>query len=255
MRLNGDQCEEVQKALLSAFTDHEQLEMLVRFGLNQRLPEIAGTTDLQYSTFRVIDWAESHGELDKLIAGACRINPGNLELQMLQQHYPLWKEQFQSGLATGTVEQQKQWFAAQMGLPLSRLKDEQIAVYKRVWNSLVALRKQGDQLWQEASPANLLSFSDQLAQTIEVVETNALLFDDGDYQNLDYLLKRLGAYRAGKMRLINIRTREDYMNFGASHFYHDQRTQIEMNHLLKEDYEQVMMNVRSQFRRTLFREQ
>lgn len=86
----------VNDALLGAFRDADQLERLVRFGLNENLHEIAEGRDLAAIVFRLTDWAESQGLLTELVDAAKSERPHNAKIQALdiraeqraaRQHY------------------------------------------------------------------------------------------------------------------------------------------------------------------------
>ncbi len=80
MRLTGQQFENLQIALLSAYRSESDLARMVRFSLDENLHSIAGGSNLSQVTFDLIQWAESNGRLDDLISGAYRSNPGNPDI-------------------------------------------------------------------------------------------------------------------------------------------------------------------------------
>jgi chromosome segregation ATPase len=79
-RLSGEQVQDLQNALLSAFPSKEDLAQMVRIQLNQNLAAIAGGQDLSAIVFNLITWAESSGRMQELIAKAGKSNPGNPQL-------------------------------------------------------------------------------------------------------------------------------------------------------------------------------
>jgi hypothetical protein len=168
------------------------------------------------------------------------------------QQYPDWKAKAQFEPATRPVAQQRQWFAEQIGIPPRyRFQEEQFDLYKRVWLSLKALKDLGDQLWEEASETNLLRLSDQLVNTYEMIEENALLFGENEYHTLRNLLERLNDYIVGKRTVIQIRRRGDFQQYATRLQYEGVETQVELNRLLKQEYEQVLDIVRSSFHNAL----
>jgi hypothetical protein len=66
----------LQAALVSAFT-RESLPQMVKFVFNENLEAIAGGSNFSSICFNLIGWAERHGRLQELIAGAKKFNPTN----------------------------------------------------------------------------------------------------------------------------------------------------------------------------------
>ncbi len=87
MELHGWFEEQLQQAFLDAFLSSMELQQFVRFKLNQNLNAIAGGNDLSDKIFQLIRWVKSRGQAQftKLIDGACEYNPGNENLQAVQQ--------------------------------------------------------------------------------------------------------------------------------------------------------------------------
>lgn len=90
MRLSGKQLQQVQEALLDAYSSVDELRMFVRFELNENLAAIAGGDNLRVVTFNLVTWAEQHSRLADLIAGACSQRPGNVLLAKLQSDARQW---------------------------------------------------------------------------------------------------------------------------------------------------------------------
>ncbi len=80
MKLTGSQVQQLHDALLSAYPTHGALAQMVRFVLDENLNVIAGSGNLSETTFNLITWAEAHGCLPGLLAGAQAQNPDNAEL-------------------------------------------------------------------------------------------------------------------------------------------------------------------------------
>ncbi len=76
MALTGSEIEALQNALLDAF-DPSTLEQMVRIGLDENLPTIAGGANFRDVTFNLIRWAERTGRVDDLLAAAMQANPDN----------------------------------------------------------------------------------------------------------------------------------------------------------------------------------
>lgn len=80
MRLTGQQFENLQTALLSAYRSKSGLARMVRFSLDENLNVISSGGNLSEITFDLIEWAESNGQVNDLIVGAYRSNPGNPDI-------------------------------------------------------------------------------------------------------------------------------------------------------------------------------
>jgi hypothetical protein len=92
-KLDGVGLKRLQDALLDAFPSWNDLAQMVRFGLGERLEQLVARDSLSSAVFALIEWAESRGQLDVLIASARSANPGNPRLQAFQmssgaQHAP-----------------------------------------------------------------------------------------------------------------------------------------------------------------------
>lgn len=87
MALDGKTIQELQDALLSAFSADE-LTRVVRINLDENLDAIAGDDNLSQIVFELITWADRRGRLDELIRGASNVNPRNRELRAwIETHY------------------------------------------------------------------------------------------------------------------------------------------------------------------------
>lgn len=80
-RLDGPSCKALQDALLSSFPSRAGFDELMYLGLNVNLDTIAGNGNLRTVAFDVVQWAESQGCVDRLVAAATRQNPGNPALR------------------------------------------------------------------------------------------------------------------------------------------------------------------------------
>jgi hypothetical protein len=82
-QLSGKQIGEIQEALLDAFPARDDLRMMVRIELDEKLEAIADGSNQRVVIFNLISWAERTGRIDDLVQGALRQNQGNLALQKL----------------------------------------------------------------------------------------------------------------------------------------------------------------------------
>ena len=77
MKLNPDQRQECEQALVSAFRTHADLAQMVRLGLDENIEELAGTGRLRDVISGLVDWAEREGQLIKLVQAALQARPSN----------------------------------------------------------------------------------------------------------------------------------------------------------------------------------
>ena len=64
---------------------------MVRQKLNTNLQAIIGTGNLSLQVFELIEWAELHGRLDELVAGARTTVPQNADLKSFAEDFAQWK--------------------------------------------------------------------------------------------------------------------------------------------------------------------
>ncbi len=80
INLTGTQRREFREALMDAFRGENDLEMMLSDELDWHLAQIAGGNNYQDIVFNLIKFAESQGEVKKLLEAAKRSNPGNHKL-------------------------------------------------------------------------------------------------------------------------------------------------------------------------------
>jgi Effector-associated domain 1 len=80
MPLTGPQKQQLQAAVLSAFTASD-LEQLLAFKLNVQLWRIAGQGPLEQVVFAVIEWCEQQGRTAEFLDAIARARPHNREIQ------------------------------------------------------------------------------------------------------------------------------------------------------------------------------
>jgi WD40 repeat protein/predicted Ser/Thr protein kinase len=91
MSLSGQQCRQLQSALIDAFSTIALLEQMLLYELNKSLKAIAGEGSLQEIVFKLIQEADSQGWVEKLICAAYASNSGNQKLQSFIQKLSLKK--------------------------------------------------------------------------------------------------------------------------------------------------------------------
>ncbi len=77
MQLDGLQRKQLHAALLDAFPNKSDLELMVSFELSQDLGAIADGSNRSAIVFNLIKWAESQGRLEDILKAALVQNPGN----------------------------------------------------------------------------------------------------------------------------------------------------------------------------------
>src|SRR5262249_6420720 len=79
----GEDFEAIPKAFVGAFSSWNDLDALVRSALEVRLDTITVGTSLERAILDLIRWAESRGDLDRLIEAASRARPDDTNLSKL----------------------------------------------------------------------------------------------------------------------------------------------------------------------------
>jgi len=80
MNINGTQQRQLRDALLSAFPTRQDLEMMVSYGLYENLSAIAGDGTLEYTIFKLVQWAVARGKFEQLVIAALKENSHNPQL-------------------------------------------------------------------------------------------------------------------------------------------------------------------------------
>ena len=104
MKLSGSQKAALQKALLSAFRRSGDLKQMVTFGLDENLEAIAGTGALEDVIFELIEWADSRGRVEDLLAAAQNANSTNPDLAAFMATLDGANDQDEPPAAQGAVQ-------------------------------------------------------------------------------------------------------------------------------------------------------
>jgi len=80
-KLNGKQIEALTNVLAESFPRIDQLERVVKFGLNTDLEAISDNQNLVDACFDLAQWANSQGLVSELLDAAFEQNPRNTELK------------------------------------------------------------------------------------------------------------------------------------------------------------------------------
>ena len=87
MKLSGSDKKDLYEALMDAFPDSNDLELVMQFHLEQSIKTIVKEGNLKAIILEIINWAESNDRLYDLIKGAYKENPSNLRLKALYPKY------------------------------------------------------------------------------------------------------------------------------------------------------------------------
>ncbi|OLT58618.1 VMAP-C domain-containing protein [Moorena bouillonii] len=80
---------EINKALCSAFTSENQLEMMVNYELNIKLKEVASGGNLKEIVHRLVENFDAKNKLGNLIDGALKENPDNPDLKAIKEKFKI----------------------------------------------------------------------------------------------------------------------------------------------------------------------
>ncbi len=125
----------------------------------------------------------------------------------------------------------------------------QYDVYINLWKSLQGLQFVVDALWQKANGENIVALAEQLRYMKSQIRDWSLFFEGTHLEELNRLLEILETFKAGKMNLVEIRSKEDIPRF----FPHEIERQIGENRDYKEKFEQILEEMRVSFQRRLSR--
>ena len=81
MKLQGTDVEKLTNAMLQAYPDKSDLEIMVKYKLDQSLYEIAEGQTTKYIIFSLIKWADSNGRIRDLLSAASEYKPQNTGLK------------------------------------------------------------------------------------------------------------------------------------------------------------------------------
>lgn len=129
-----------------------------------------------------------------------------------------------------------------------RFTEKQFHLYNDLWSSLCDLRIAGDSLWECANPSNARKFAEQLKKTDDQILRSSLLIEDQHYETLRELIDRFSKFQFGKVRLIDLR-RGSQSNDEIE--LSDIEGAIERNGMLKEEYSDLLTEIRKSFKRQI----
>ncbi|EHD1699191.1 hypothetical protein [Vibrio vulnificus] len=139
-----------------------------------------------------------------------------------------------------------------------RYSETQFNLYNAVWSALCELDASADALWNKASKPAVKRFHSALKTASREVEKGALVIEDIHYNNLNELLSTFGKFRFGKAKLIELREEngDDIIPFGNDVSFSDLneyeiRSVIEENGHVREQYKDLMGEIRNGFKKQL----
>jgi hypothetical protein len=136
----------------------------------------------------------------------------------------------------------------------SKLFESQLDVYLRLWQVLQALKLLVDSAWESATRENVALLAQTLQETKAQINNWSLLLDDKDVGELNRLFQILEEFRAGKQKLVRIKSADDVVLSGSGLARMVAReAQVEENRRFKEDFEGLLGRLRVAFRNNLSR--
>ncbi|MCK4347709.1 MAG: hypothetical protein KAW47_03750 [Thermoplasmatales archaeon] len=143
----------------------------------------------------------------------------------------------------GALEANRQRYGIRR-IQTDKYAESQFDVYIKLWQTLQGLHLAVDSLWHRATKTNIEALARELTATKEKVNAWSIFFEKRHLKELNKLFKILENFRAGKIRLIEIRSRED-----MGYVFPDViRDQIEQNRSFKEDFEKLLEELRVSFK-------
>ncbi len=136
-----------------------------------------------------------------------------------------------------------------------RISDARFELYTDIWNVLQDLQLVGEWLWERADRERIEQYVAVLSTAKHRTRRGRLILREDHYQTLMKCLAVFSEYRAGKMRLVEIRS-DDQLAQSLSEHHPDQlhaeiRNQIEANGDTKAEYESILEDIAKDFRRQL----
>jgi len=127
-----------------------------------------------------------------------------------------------------------------------RYSEKQFDLYNDLWRVLLYTKLQADELWENAIPEKIPSFSEQIKLTKTAINDNLLLIEEEHYDKLMELIKQFEHFQFGKVRLVDIRRKpgENADTISAS----ETRQTIDLNKKTKDNYDKLILEIGKTFR-------
>lgn len=123
----------------------------------------------------------------------------------------------------------------------------QYDIYLELWETLQALRLTVDALWEQVTKQNISNLVRQLRTTKQKVNNWSIFFDEDHLQELRNLIKAIESFSTGKLSLEEIRSRNDLNYLRVDEI----KNQVERNRHYKDQLEELLENLRRNFRERL----
>lgn len=127
-----------------------------------------------------------------------------------------------------------------------RYSEKQFELYNDLWRVLLYTKLQADELWENAIPEKIPSFSEQIKLTKTAINDNLLLIEEEHYDKLIELIKQFEQFQFGKVRLVDIRRKPGENADTISAF--ETRQTIDLNKITKDNYDKLIMEIGNTFR-------
>jgi len=127
-----------------------------------------------------------------------------------------------------------------------RYSEKRFDLYNDLWRVLLYTKLQADELWKNAIPEKIPSFSEQIKLSKTAINDNLLLIEEEHYDKLMELLKQFEQFQFGKVRLVDIRRRPGGNPEKISLF--ETRQTIDLNKRTKDNYDKLIMEIGKTFR-------
>ena len=131
-------------------------------------------------------------------------------------------------------------------LQFLRYSEKQFDLYNDLWRVLHYTKLQADELWENAIPEKIPSFSEQIKLTKTAINDNLLLIEEEHYDKLLELIKQFEQFQFGKIRLVDIRRRPGENIEAISPI--EIRLTIDLNKKTKDNYDKLIMEIGKTFR-------
>lgn len=127
-----------------------------------------------------------------------------------------------------------------------RYSEKQFDLYNDLWRVLLYTKLQADELWENAIPEKIPSFSEQIKLTKTAINDNLLLIEEEHYDKLMELIKQFEQFQFGKIKLVDIRRKPGENTESISIV--DTRQTIDLNKKTKDNYDKLIMEIGKTFR-------
>ena len=132
-----------------------------------------------------------------------------------------------------------------------RNSDAQFELCQDLCGHLADLKNVGDNLWEHASRDQLQHFVVALGKARIATNRGRLILPEEQYQQLQSAFRAFEEFQFGKVRLIELRSSDQYDEVFRGNAEADVRSQVHQNGAAKERYERLLDQILRQFRSQL----